>query len=310
MIWNRSLHALIPRNPIIERELRYQQRTRSFRSGFIETVGVVIVALCIATAMLFCVVYGLTPRGNENYLISIQILAWAFHIIAVVRFLSVGVFNSAKDRCLLNSDDLMLTPLSNWQLLFGKWWSTIHQIRGWMLAFGIVQLGLVVSTAFGLLMSFSWYMTCLNPPCVVTLYSPSQIPWFTPTRSLFIVASTIGITFLETVCCTVLGMAISLLVRSKFDLFYAFFLRFLPVFIFSFYPDYPWGFSNEITLRYREYTWFSFADGGTSAILQLAHGIASFDRGLLALFSITGMLLLYSSFSFVTAWSVMKRSRY
>jgi hypothetical protein len=53
MIWNRNFHALIPRNPIIGRELRRQRQTTSTLRGFIETVGAVAIALGLSVIMLF-----------------------------------------------------------------------------------------------------------------------------------------------------------------------------------------------------------------------------------------------------------------
>src|SRR5688572_7197513 len=90
MIWDHGLHALLPRNPVIARDLRHQQRTTSFRMGVIETVGVVAVALCFSAAMLFYTVYKLHPWRWAEYLDGIQLLAWSFHAVATLRLLASG----------------------------------------------------------------------------------------------------------------------------------------------------------------------------------------------------------------------------
>lgn len=319
MMWDRELYAFIPRNPILLRDLRHQQRTTSFLRGNLESVGVVALALCFSVAMLSQVVNRLIPWPDYAYLEPVQLLAWIFHTAAAVRLLAAGVWIAAKDGYLLGSDDLMLTPLSNWQLFSAKWWAALHQVRGWMLALGIVQIGIVVSTGFGLLMTVDWGKVCTGGSCVVTVYGLYRPLWFAPiwftaTRTTFIIASAIGIAILETVCCTALGMAFAMLVRSKLGFVCAISLRFAPVLIFSAFPDYPWAFSNNLLSRYTEYTWFSFADGGTGALVQMAnpdqmYGVG-FERGVLGLCAVLGMLLLYLGMSLLTARVVMRRSRH
>jgi hypothetical protein len=309
MVWDRHLHALLPRNPIVVRDLRRQQQTTSFLRGFIESVGIVAVALCFTATMLFSVVNTSDLWAWRSYLVPIQLLAWTFHVATALRLLVAGAFIITPDEHLLGSDDIRLTPLTNWQLFMGKWWAALHQVRGWLLALGLIQLGIVVSTGFGLLMTVDWGASC-GTPCVVTVYGLYRPLWFTPTLSLFIVASAIGIAFLEAVCCTALGMAVTMLMRSKIGLVCAISLRFAPVAIFSFFPDYPWAFGVGPLMRFSEYTWFSFADGGTGAIVQLADPRqSSFERGVLGLCAVVVMFLTYLSLSLVTAWVVMRRSR-
>ena len=168
MMWNHGFHALIPRNPIVTREL-HRQRRISYRRRFLETVGIVVVALCFAVAMLVCVVYTQDFRSWQAFIDPIQVLAWAFHAVAALRLLAAGFSVIASDRYWLGSDDLMVTPLSNWQLLFGKWLAAMDQLRGWVLALGIVQLGIVSSAGFGQLMRVDWGESC-GRPCVVTVY--------------------------------------------------------------------------------------------------------------------------------------------
>lgn len=308
MIWKRSLYALIPRNPIILREINYQQWNKSFYERFAESVGVVIVALAFTIAMLVCVVNGLNPQKYGEYLMPIQLLAWIFHTLAVLRMITAGTFSVLRYRGVLNTDDVMLTPLTNWQLLFGNWWAAMHQMRGWMVALGIVQLGIVASTGFGLSMTFSWSMTCGNP-CTYIIGELYRGVWSMPIPSLFIGTAAIGIAILETAGCTALGILLGILVRSNLGLIYATVLRFVPVFIFSFFPDYPWAW-NGLLRRYEQYTWFSFADGGTGALIELANSVVGSLRGILGVWAISGMLLLYSSLSLLIAWAVMRRSRY
>lgn len=307
MIWDRDLHAWIPRNPIVRRDLYHQKRTTSYRRGMLESFGIVAVALGFSAAMLFYVVVTLDPRGHEDYLDFIQLLAWGFHAVVILRLIAAGGLAAERDHSWLGSDELRLTPLSNTQLLIARWWAALYRVRGWMLALGIVQLGLVVSTAFAHLMTFDWSMTCLNP-CVFTIDRGTEPAWFTATWSFFILVSVFGIVILETLCCTALGMVSALILRSKLGVVSAIFLRFAPVLIFSFVPDYSTA-SGNFMRRFVEYTWFSFADGGTGAMISLAHPIISFEHGVLRFCAVVTMFTFYLSLSLVGAWAVMQRSR-
>ncbi len=309
MIWDRHIHALIPQNPLAVRELYRQQRTTSFGRGFLESTGIVAVALCFSVAMLLCAVYGSTLGGRlglVDFEDPIEFLAWTFHAITLLRLLAAGVFSASSITSSSGSDELMVTPLSNWQLLGGQWWAALHRIRGWMLALGIVQIGVVASIAFGLLISVSWS----SSNSVITIHGLEKPEWLTATRLLFIIGSAIGITVLETLCCTALGMVAAIVVCSRFSLLCAVSLRFAPVLIFAYFPKIPLRIPFG---RSRLYTWFSFADAGTGALIQMTHPIniyaSSFDRGILGLCAVAIMLTLYLSLSLTVALAVMRRSR-
>jgi len=307
MIWDRSLHALIPRNPLILRDLRHQQRTISLWRRRIESVGVVALALCFLTTMLFCVVYMRDPQDPYSYyVVLIQLLAWIFHALTVLRLLAAGVFIATPEGYFLGSDELKLTRLSSWQLFTGKWWVAMHQVRGWIVALGIVQLGIVVSTAFGLLMTaVDWSGGGLIYP-----------EYFTLALSTLIVVCAIGIAVLEAACCTALGLTLAIFIRSNSSFICAIVVRFAPVLIFSIVPNYKFA-TGDFTVRFAEYTWFSFADAGTGAIIELAQpdnvvwGVqgSGVSRGMLAIYADVGMFFTYLSLSFVLAWLAARRSR-
>jgi hypothetical protein len=312
MIWDRHLHALIPRNPLVTRELRRQQQTTSTLRGFIESVGVVLIALGFSVAMFASVASEVNPYLTLRYLDRIELLAWAFHAVVVVRMLVAGALTVSPDTYLLISDDLMVTPIRNWQLLLGKWWATLHQVRGWLLALGIMHLGIVFSTALGRFTRINWSMGCGGgQPCTVTIYGLSYPEMLTLAQLTFAVSAAIGLAILETLSCTALGLATAIIGRAKFGLISAITLRFAPTVLFAYFPDFELG--PSLHGRYRFYTWFNFADFGTGAIIQMVYPIIVFspspDRGLMGLGVVAGMLLFFMSASLITSWLIMRRTR-
>jgi hypothetical protein len=313
MFWNRELHALTPRNPLIERDLLYQQRTTGGSIALIETVGIVAAGIGFAVAMFYYFVHHLYPSPHwTQYHDGIQILAWLFHAAVVLRLIAAGARSTAWSRSILTSNELTLTSLSTIQLLSARWWGAMHQVRGWMLALGILQAGIVFSVALGTMMHFSYVMACISPSCIYTIGELSQTDISSPARLLPIAASVVVIPILETMCCTALGIVCAISLGNRFGLIAALTLRFVPVFIFSFVPDYL-GPSTDFMFRFAEYNWFSFADGGTGAALQLAlsfdESYPEFQRGKVALFAVAAMFVIYLIGSLVAAWALMWRSR-
>jgi hypothetical protein len=304
---------LIPRNPILIRDLHWQQQKISFLWGFLETVGIVVIALTISAAMLYIVVSTVDQTYILDVLNPIQLLAWTFHIVVVLRLLAAGAFAVTSDASLLGSDDLRLTPVTNWQLIVGTWWAAMHRVRGWILALGIVQIGIIASIGFALLLGVDWGKSC-GSPCIVTIYGPLKPLWFTALHSFSIVMAVVVITMLESACCIALGMGAALVVHSRVGLIAAIALRFAPVVIFSIWPNYYWAYSNgPLAGRFIDYTWFSFADAGTGSLMQMAYPIdivaSGFNRGLLGLYAVVGMFLIYLTVSLVAVWIVLRRSR-
>lgn len=309
MFWDHQLHALIPNNPIVVRDLRHQQRTTSFWRGFIESVGVVTVALCFAVAMVLRVLDTSHLDRYMSYTAPLQVLAWIFHTASVLRFLSAGALIISDGSGFLDSDELRITVLSNWRILTGKWWAALHQIRGWMVALGIVQLGIVGSTAFAIMMTdYKWVTECGLSLCSFTLEPTYQIELLMPSWLWLVVSFAIVITILEAVSCIALGIFMAVIAGRKLGFVYAVVLRFLPAAIFAFYPSDSRAYGNLIW-RFYEYTWFSFADSGTGALIRLTSGKPSVESGFHAFCAAIGMFLLYTSLSLVTAWAVMRRSR-
>jgi hypothetical protein len=315
MIWDRRLHALVPRNPIFMREIVHRERRLPYWIRFMDSVGAVALGLGFSVAMLLAVVFrsNLGPYYyKDQHIVLIQIFAWIFHVLAVLRMLIAGASAATADSHLLSSDDLMVTPLTNWQILAGKWWSAMYRMRGWFLALGIVQVGTVVSTAFGL--HFVLNISSCRYPCIYNLDSLAfDAPWFIPIHQVSLIAGALGITILETMCCTALGMACVVLFRSKLGLLCAIAVRFLPLLIFSVYPDYPSAPPNNVLTRYIFYTSFSFADSGTGALIQLADSTTtrhlSFRRGVRGVSVALAMFAAYFVASVVVLWVVMRLSR-
>jgi hypothetical protein len=307
MIWHRQFHALIPKNPITTRELTHQQRTFSSRAKLADTVGIVAVAFIWATLLVLTALFDLNHRFRPQirYVEISQVLAWLFHLIVILRLLIAGGEVVLRDSFLIQSTELLLTPVSRWRLLLGKWWAVLHQMRGWMLALGILHLGLIFSAAVNDMTIFDYTKQCLNP-CVYTIGRTDASNWVTRGRSFILATAVIIITLLETLCCTALGMVATLFTHNRIAIIGAILLRFAPIIIFSIFPDYASGFPG-IMRRYFQYTWFSFADGGTGALIQLAH--YEFQRGLRGIYVLTGMYIIYLIFTAVVAQMLLWRSR-
>src|SRR5258708_15813204 len=102
-------------------------------------------------------------------------------------------------------------------------------------------------------------------------------PWYQwSTHSIPLATSlALGFCFCEILTCAAIGVTSSIVLGGhRLSLLLALFVRFLPVTIFSLWPDYPWAGAATTTwmFRWREYTWFSLADSGTSAIMRTVLG--------------------------------------
>lgn len=288
MIWSPTLRSLLPNNPLILYLLHHQQRRMSFLKRVSDSLGSVALALSVVSMMLFFVVSKLDPQQSSAYIGYIQLYAWTFQAMVVLRFIAAGTTVVARDSILGDSNVFRLTSLSNARIFIGWWWAAMYRLRGWMLALGIVQLGLVASLAFGHMMTLDWQTICLSP-CEVTLPGLYQPLWFTPLRAFVVPAAVVALTLLETACSTALGVAAAMILGNWAGFLVAAMLRFAPVLVFAMFP-------------------FHLGDGGVGALVQLVEPVLG-ERSLLALGVTIGTFALYLGLSLMTARLVMQRAR-
>jgi hypothetical protein len=134
------------KNPIYWRELHYQKYAVSRLVQIIDSVGIVVLTLCLA-CILVAVMVNRVERYTSNWLLpnwelmkSAQLMSWAIHVLCVGRAIIAGMDVIRRDQ---NWDDLILANISSGRFLFGKWRAAIYQMRGWLLALGLIQLTLI-----------------------------------------------------------------------------------------------------------------------------------------------------------------------
>ncbi len=286
MIWSPTLRSLLPNNPLILYLLHHQQRRMSFLKRVSDSLGSVTLALSVVVMMLFFVVSSLAPQQSRAYIGYVQLFAWTFQAMVVLRFIAAGTTVVARDSILGDSNVFRLTSLSNARIFIGWWWAAMYRLRGWMLALGIVQLGIVTSLAFGQMMT------------------PQETLWFTPARAFAILAAVVVLTLLETACSYGLGVAAAMTLGNWAGFVVAALLRFAPVLLFAVFPFQPGNFQT-----YYEHTIFRLADGGTGALVQLLAPVLEYQHSLLGLGVTVGILAVYISLALMTAGWVMQRAR-
>lgn len=301
-------------NPIAVRELRRYERSVPIWTRRAETVGVVIVALAICAYLIvrWLIERPAVPLTNIYHLIGfdvwgyVQVSVGIVYACVLLRFTAAGVdvANRYQQR---GRNDILLTGISASKLIFGQWYAAVYQVRGWMVALGLIRI-----VAFIVMMAeyqFNVYwnhlfdiafpdsVCCGSRSAFDYGYHSLQIPLaltFGIILGLFEVWATVGVGIL----------AGTWLRQATFAWVTANVLRAIPIVLFCWFPaiNSPGTPYDLLVTRWYEYTWFAFVDGGTSAMLRLT--IPTFfpyvgrsfilPRGILAFFAAFHMLVLYA----------------
>ncbi|HEX2906998.1 MAG TPA: hypothetical protein VHO69_09075 [Phototrophicaceae bacterium] len=312
---------LQPNNPILRRELLYQERHVPRWLWRVELVGVVAVPLLLTPFLIMNSLkvdeFGssYTPPRYSTLQLLVTLI-WTIHALTAIRVVTAGSHTINRDFQGQAWDDIRLTGVTIWQVLFGKWWATLHRVRGWMVALGIAQIIVVpvIMAEFSFhacAYTFSDLVYCMKgvfetTKCVSmaqnshhwrSLYTPGEMP------AAVIIA--VSFSTIETLSCAAIGLAAGTIIRSEtIATLTGILIRFLPVLAFSFIPDYS-NASGFLLWRWQEYTWFALADGGTTAVLRIADPWGA-NRELLAVLAGSGLFLFYLAGSVELALVVLR----
>jgi hypothetical protein len=133
------------------------------------------------------------------------------------------------------------------------------------------------------------------------------------------IISAILLSILEVLASTAVGIACSILFHGNVLSFTGFFVRFFPIVVFtlwpSSYPEYSIFYGANWAIRWFDYTWFSLADGGTTAILRMVvapgffyqRDATSIPSALFAGFGLLGLLVIGS---IAVGWIALRINRF
>ncbi len=309
-----------PDNPILRAEINYQQRTIPRWLQWFDRFGVIVLALAISLALLLLPIkddsYGSGHWPTSEMIYVLQVLLWISQLIVIFRCMFAGFNVMRHHRGWQQLDIILLTGITRKQLLNSKFWGALYQLRGWIVAFGILKL-----TVFAFVVINSIFFSYRSPlyglrsvpinPINVKLYIDDGLRNLPPINRIVITGVYIpAISMLEIMASAAIGMVSGLIPEKTIGLGVAVILRLLPVISFTLFPDYL--YTNGFWWRWYGYTWFSFADGGSTAILR--SGISyrgSFNEVttsiLLAFWAAIVMYISYLAFAFLVSHYFLRR---
>jgi hypothetical protein len=305
-------------NPIAIREMRAYERSVPLWARRMETVGVVAVALalCVFLVIGWLLPYVNIPLGFFQFE-TVQIVVGCMYGLVLLRCITagVGVANRYHAR-----DDLLLTTIRPHTIIAGQWYAAVYRVRGWMVALGLVRMTatMVLIAKFELngYITYLYYFAPNSMYCCTSIeaYNSAYLPWqiplafaFTILLGLFEVWASVGVGLLAGTWFRQVGVAwVAALV-----------LRGLPIALFAWFPTHTVGYSLDwLVVRWYEYSWFAFADGGTTALLRLTLPIYSYTqlgwylvRALLPFLAAIHMLLVYGVGAYALSYWHWRRLR-
>jgi hypothetical protein len=289
-----------------------------------ETWGVIIAALAICCGL---VAYWTADRATMPLTRYYQFMRWKTS--ADLQIVAMCVYGGVLIRCLLagiaaahqrghrQREDLILTGITAPRLILGIWRGALFQVRGWMVALGLVRItaALLMTADY----QFNLYWSNLDsvarggdvwPPALEFFHQPWQLP--TTLIALIILGlvevwATVGVGLLCGTC-----------VRSPLNAWLlGLMIRGIPIGLFAFFPhiqNYNNAF-DDLTVRWMEYTWFAFVDGGLTGAFRLIRPVLPYwgshqivNRGLLAFLAAWHMLLLYLLAAYIGQWLAWRRA--
>lgn len=259
---------VIPVNPIEWQEIRFQQKNVS---AFLRRYRWMLpVALIVLTLMVILSLRDITfPTRNVGiYLI------WIVHALVVARAIAAGANAISREHVGKTWDVLVLTGVSTRQILLGKWLAVMRQVAPWTLALATLRLVMIPVFMLSLVNRFAWRAVTMGSTYYNSgMYDMPIIDW-RPESALLAVLMTVGITILEVMACTAIGLAASAITRKGWiAMITAFLVRFAPVMIFAAFTQYEVG--DQPSWRVLSFTPLSLADSGTSTLYLLSLPLTS-----------------------------------
>ncbi len=243
-------------NPIFRRELiRLARREAPHRwRSFFVFVGLVSILV-----LLFIVLLWMYPTTYGQQFIWMFFPAWAswvVYAITVLQTLLAGIGILSTEYTTRTWEPLILTGISARQLLVGTWLASMHRVRGWL--FFLVIARIVVLPVYLVVSARVAPMECVGSGCLWHFF-PSADVWVAA------IGITVVITIVDMLCCALIGLASSLIVRhAGAAAALAIFLRFLPLIIFL-----AVGYDDANFWAWWSAPWFALVDGGTAPAIQL-----------------------------------------
>lgn len=242
---------------MFKREQIYQRRQISRWTQ----VQIVAVGLILLFPVALAARHTFTATDYSPILIAIQTVVWTFHGVVLLRILAIGTHAAARDFEGNDWDLIVLTGVTNREILWAKWRSTLYASRGWVLALGLLRLGVL--------------------PCCVTVYvldtirtgtgdwvfwSSGSTLWLVP---LLMGSFTVVLTLLDVVYTALLATAAGIIMgRFSTAMLLAGLVRFLPVIGVTLFAFQEGQMSiTNIWVPWR--WWITLAEGGTGALIRI-----------------------------------------
>ncbi len=245
-------------NPVFRRELiRLKRRTTShpFQSLLI------IFALAGILSSLFVLLLSMYPSAYGEHLIWMFYPAWTIWVIYAVTvsqtiIASIGILGA--EYTYQTWEPLIITGISARRIMVGTWLAALHRVRGWIFFLVIARIAvlpvyLIVSAKVAPFECQYFSGNCIWQPFV---YSTGWI---------LAITTTVIFTLLDILCCSIIGLAASVIMRhSRFAATFAVLLRFSPLIIFMMF-----GFNDNNFWEWWAAPAFALVDGGTAPAIQL-----------------------------------------
>jgi hypothetical protein len=289
-------------NPIEWQETRQQAR-QSAQMRLSMWFGLGLLVVSIGTIAL--------TLGNIN--IPTQQLAvyviWIVHAVTASRAISAGANAISREHVGKTWDSLVLTGINARQILIGKWLGVLNRVSGWMMIFGAVRLAMLPIFLLSLIYRYAWY----SGASVSQYYGDrvvETVGWV-PWAAILAVVMSVGLSVLEVLTCTALGMATGAWARRGWiAMIAAFCIRLVPVALFAGFTRYELG--GGPYWRVLSFPALSLADAGTGPLWQLALPLTGWTRGehvsaLPGLVMATLLLALILVASLMATWWAIRR---
>ncbi|MBI5671072.1 MAG: ABC transporter permease subunit [Chloroflexi bacterium] len=249
----------------ITNPLEWQERTSLQRGSTpLSSSSQRIALLALALAFGFIVWTLGDIRGPTRELG--MLLVWLFHGLAAARAIAAATNAISREHINHTWTPLILTGVSARRILLGKWLAVMHHVAPVMLALGAVRLLMLPIFMLAFVNRFAW--RTLYRGGYGGYYDGSTAIEWVAWASLLAVVMTVGLTLLEMMCCTALGLAASAVLRRRgLAMVAALVIRFAPVILFAAITRYE--VDDGPFWRVLRFTPLALADGGSAPLYQL-----------------------------------------
>lgn len=222
---------------------------------------IVAVALILLLPVALAARHALTSANDSPILIAVQTVVWIFHGLVLLRIFALSTHAAARDYVGNYWDLIVLTGVAAPEILWAKWHAILYASRGWLLALGLLRLGVL--------------------PCCVAVYVVRSIQtptgdwafwnaqptlWLIP---LLMGGFTVILTLLDIGYVALLGVVAGIITgRFSTAMVLASLVRFLPVIGMTTLAFQEGQMSiNYVWVPWR--WWITLVEGGTGALIRI-----------------------------------------